>query len=49
MYKGIDISTYQTGIDWDRVKKSGCDFALIRAGFGNDISQKDNMLSLIHI
>lgn len=43
MYKGIDISTYQTGIDWDRVKKSGCDFAVIRAGFGNDISQKDNM------
>lgn len=43
MYKGIDISTYQTGIDWNRVKKSGCDFAVIRAGFGNDISQKDNM------
>ncbi len=36
---GIDISKYQKQIDWAKV--SGIDFALIRVGMGNVISQKD--------
>lgn len=37
--KGIDISKYQGTIDWSKV--SGINFVLVRAGYGNDISQKD--------
>lgn len=40
-YKGIDVSEWQDTIDWKRVKAAGIDFAMIRAGFGNDISQID--------
>lgn len=32
---GIDVSTWQGKIDWDKVKKSGCEFAYIRAGYQN--------------
>ncbi len=42
--RGIDVSKYNNKgnpIDWGKVDASGIDFALIRAGFGNDISQKD--------
>lgn len=39
--KGIDVSSHQGEIDWTKVKASGVDFAIIRAGYGNDISQKD--------
>lgn len=39
--KGIDVSKHNGTIDWSKV--SGIDFALIRAGYGNDISQKDPM------
>ena len=31
--KGIDVSTFQGDIDWDKVKKSGMEFAIIRLGF----------------
>lgn len=37
---GIDVSKHNGKIDWQKVDLSGIDFALIRAGFGNDISQK---------
>ncbi len=40
-YKGIDVSVWQDVIDWKKVKAAGIDFAMIRAGFGNDISQVD--------
>ncbi len=30
---GIDVSTYQGEIDWEKVKKSGIEFAIIRLGF----------------
>lgn len=30
---GIDVSRYQTGIDWQAVKKSGIEFAMIRLGY----------------
>ena len=32
-YVGIDVSTYQKEIDWDKVAAAGVDFALIRVGF----------------
>lgn len=30
---GIDVSRYQGVIDWEKVKKDGIDYAMIRAGF----------------
>ena len=36
--KGIDVSAHQGKIDW---KKVNVDFAILRAGFGKVISQKD--------
>ena len=32
---GIDVSDARGTIDWDKVKDSGIDFAIIRAGYGN--------------
>ena len=41
--KGIDVSAWQGDIDWDKVKASGIDFAIIRCGYGsNDRSQDDS-------
>ena len=31
--KGVDVSYYQKEIDWEKVKKSGIDFAMIRLGY----------------
>lgn len=39
--KGIDVSAHQGEIDWKKVKDAGIEFAILRAGYGNDISQKD--------
>lgn len=33
-YKGIDVSTFQGDIDWEKVRDEGIEFAIIRAGFG---------------
>lgn len=41
VYNGIDVSRYQGNIDWEAVKASGKDFALIRAGYGKYASQED--------
>lgn len=41
MFKGIDVSEHQGIIDWSAVKSSGIDFAIIRAGYGRELSQKD--------
>lgn len=40
--KGIDVSTYQGDIDWDKVKKAGIEFAIIRCGYGSDIASQDD-------
>ena len=41
-YKGIDVS-YSNGIvNWDKVKKAGIEFAIIRAGFGGDNVKQDD-------
>ena len=39
---GIDVSKYQGKIDWDKVKNDGIDFAIIRIGFGEDITSQDD-------
>ena len=41
--KGIDISTWQeTDDDFVKAKAAGIDFVIIRAGYGNLVSQKDD-------
>lgn len=42
MYKGIDVSSHQGKIDWSKVKASGVQFAILRAGYGKVITQKDS-------
>ena len=46
MGNGIDVSKHNGTIDWAKVDASGIDFALIRAGYGNDIGQKDPMFEV---
>lgn len=48
---GIDVSSWQGNINWKKVKDSGCDFAIIRVGFGHkdgeliyDTYFKDNLI-----
>ena len=40
--KGIDVSEHQGHIDWAKVAKDGVQFAVIRAGYGRKLSQKDD-------
>ena len=40
-FKGIDVSQYQQSVDFKKVKASGVDFVIIRAGFGKYANQKD--------
>ena len=35
---GIDVSVYQKTIDWNKVKKDGISFAIIRAGFRGGVT-----------
>ena len=37
----IDVSKYQGDIDWAEVKRSGVEIAIIKAGYGRLVSQKD--------
>lgn len=39
--KGIDVSKWNGDIDWKAVKASGVKFAILRAGYGREVSQKD--------
>ena len=39
---GIDVSSHQTNIDWNAVKKAGVDFAIIRCGYGKDDQKQDD-------
>lgn len=39
--KGIDVSRHQGTINWKKVKSDGVKFAILRAGYGREISQKD--------
>ena len=38
---GIDVSQWNGNIDFKKVKATGVDFVIIRAGYGRDVSQKD--------
>lgn len=43
---GIDVSKYQTGIDWNRVKNAGINFVMIRCGYrgyGSGVLVEDPM------
>lgn len=40
--KGVDVSEHQGWIDWEAVKASGVDFAIIRCGYGNDWESQDD-------
>lgn len=39
---GIDVSVHQGKIDWEKVKKSGIDYAIIRCGYGQDMTSQDD-------
>ena len=43
MAKGIDVSKWQGAIDWEKVKKAGIDFAIIRLGFTGTASRKPTL------
>lgn len=52
--EGIDISSYSGKIDWDKVKKSGVDFVMVRIGgrgYGSDgkMYSDDSALSYIRV
>lgn len=43
---GIDVSKYQTGIEWTKIKKAGIDFVMIRCGYrgyGSGVLVEDEM------
>ena len=39
---GIDVSAHNQTIDWERVKKAGVEFAILRCGFGQDYKSQDD-------
>lgn len=39
--KGVDVSRYQGKINWEKVKKAGIEFAIVRIGYGMYENQKD--------
>ena len=39
--KGIDVSKHQGNVNWSHVKADGVQFAILRAGYGKQASQKD--------
>ena len=41
--KGIDVSEFQGKIDWEKVKHSGVEFAILRCGYGMDFSNQDDV------
>lgn len=40
--KGIDVSEFQGKIDWNKVKSDGIKYAILRCGFGMDITSQDD-------
>lgn len=41
-YWGIDVSHHQGVINWEAVKAAGIDFAIIRCGFGMNLTEQDD-------
>ena len=42
MKRGIDVSSNNGKLDWDLIKKSGIEFAIIRVGYGKDFTSQDD-------
>ena len=42
MKKGIDVSNHNGKVDWKAAKNAGLDFAMLRCGYGSDISSQDD-------
>jgi GH25 family lysozyme M1 (1,4-beta-N-acetylmuramidase) len=40
--KGIDVSNSNDGIDWGKAKAAGLQFAILRLGYGEDMSSQDD-------
>ena len=40
---GVDVSKHQGVIDWEKVKNSGVQFAIIRCGYGTDKTSNDDI------
>ncbi len=40
--KGVDVSRWQGNINWKKVAKTDVDFAIIRCGFGDNITSQDD-------
>ena len=40
--RGIDVSSFQGNIDWEKVQQDDVSFAIIRAGWGNDQEDQDD-------
>lgn len=47
--KGIDVSEFQGNIDWEKVKASGVEFAIIRCGYGMNQTDQDDAKFLRNI
>ena len=41
--KGIDVSVHNGKIDWQKVKNDGIDFAIIRCGYGQNMTSQDDV------
>ncbi len=47
--KGIDVSEHNQVINWQAVKNSGIDFAIIRCGYGDDYYNQDDKCWLYNV
>lgn len=43
MIKGVDLSCWNTNVDYQALKDSGVEFAILRIGYGKDAGQRDTM------
>lgn len=48
-FKGIDVSQYQSTINWAKVKNSGVNYAIIRCGYGNNVRSQDDTSWLANV
>ena len=46
---GIDVSQWNGDIDWNKVRNSGVDFAIIRCGYGDDYTSQDDITFLKNV
>ena len=46
---GIDVSSYQGDIDWEKVAASGISYAIIRCGYGSDYESQDDKYFLENV